>query len=128
MEEIISESELWRRQAERDVESAEKNISIQEYALTAFLCQQAVEKDLKALLIQKEGQLVKTHSVISLAKRVNMPALLLGKIEKLESVYQRTRYPDVIKKMPAEEFDAQDAQEFLEDAKEVLAWTQTQRQ
>ena len=126
MEEIISESELWRRQAERDVESAEKNISIQEYALTAFLCQQAVEKDLKALLIQKEGQLVKTHSVISLAKRVNMPALLLGKIEKLESVYQRTRYPDVIKKMPAEEFDAQDAQEFLEDAKEVLAWTQRQ--
>src|SRR3989344_1054023 len=128
MEEIISESELWRRQAERDIESAEKNISIQEYALTAFLCQQAVEKDLKALLIQKEGQLVKTHSVISLAKRVNMPALLLGKIEKLESVYQRTRYPDVIKKMPAEEFDAKDAQEFLEDAKEVLAWTQTQRQ
>ena len=122
------ESELWQKQAERDVESAEKNIGIQEYALAAFLCQQAVEKALKALLIQKDGQLVKTHSVISLAKPVNIPAVLQGKIEQLESVYQQTRYPDIAKKMPAEEFDEQDAREFLENAKEVLSWVQTQKQ
>ena len=47
------EVEEWWKQALKDLDSAEKNLNIEEFYLTAFLCQQSVEKALKALYILK---------------------------------------------------------------------------
>ena len=47
------EVEEWWKQALKDLDSTEKNLNIEEFYLTAFLCQQSVEKALKALYILK---------------------------------------------------------------------------
>ena len=43
------EAENWWKQALKDFEVAGKNLEIDQYYIVAFLCQQAVEKGLKAL-------------------------------------------------------------------------------
>ena len=44
----------WWKQSLKDLESAKKNFSIDEYYVSAFLCQQAVEKALKSFEVHQD--------------------------------------------------------------------------
>ena len=112
----------WLRQAEADLTSSENSLESGDFYVSAFMAQQAVEKSLKALVIKEKGELVKTHNVSKLARIVNIPQNLLTKISQLEPVYAETRYPDISSKLPFEEFDENDARDFLNTAIEVLEW------
>lgn len=114
----------WWRQAERDILSAEHSLSSGDFYIAAFLSQQAAEKALKALYLQEKKELLKTHNISRLAKALDLSDILLKKIAMLEPVYQETRYPDVSAKIPADEFEEKDAQEFVNIAHEVLIWIQ----
>ena len=116
------EIKLWWEQAQRDFESAEKNFDIGEFHICVFLCQQAVEKSLKALGIKNKGELIKIHSVIKLGKENSVPEKIISKLERLEPIYQKSRYPDVSEKVPFEEYSKKDAEEILEICQEVLEW------
>ena len=116
------EIKYWIKQAEDDLDSAEKNIDIKKYYVSSFLSQQSVEKSLKALALKIEKRLIKTHSVSKLGKLLKLPENLLARISTLEPIYQETRYPDVSSKVPSEEFEEKDAAEFLNIAEEVLEW------
>lgn len=118
----MKEMKRWWKQAESDLEAAEKNIKIKLYYVSAFLSQQAVEKALKALALKEKNKLIKTHNVLRLAKMLNLPSTLLLKTASLEPVYQETRYPDVSSKLPSEEFEKKDAIELLNNALEILEW------
>ncbi len=111
------EVERWWKQAQADEESAQSTLSTKKYYVVAFLCQQAVEKALKSLYIQEKKSLLKTHSISRLAKELELPQELLAKITLLEPIYQQTRYPDIAKNIPSEEFEELDAQETLQTAK-----------
>ena len=50
---MIDEINKWFNLAERDFSSAKKNFKKKIYYVSAFLCQQSVEKGLKALYIKK---------------------------------------------------------------------------
>ncbi len=64
----------WWKQALKDFESAEKNLGICEYHITTFLCQQSVEKSLKALYIHKlKDSPGKTHSILYLGREIGIP-------------------------------------------------------
>ncbi len=68
------EVKSWWKQAAKDLDSANKNFEIKEYYLVAFLCQQSVEKALKALYIHKLRESPGlTHSLIFLGKSVEVP-------------------------------------------------------
>ena len=112
----------WWKQAERDFTAAKKNFDIREFYVCAFLCQQAVEKALKALAIKDRHELVKSHSVTRLGRLLQLPEELINKISELEPVYQETRYPDVSFTIPAEEFEREDVTTLLSIASEVLEW------
>lgn len=116
------EIENWWKQAEYDLEAAEKNIKINKYYISAFLSQQAVEKSLKALYIQEKKELLKTHNVSRLAQELDLPEELIKKISLFETVYQETRYPDLASTIPAEEFEEKDAVELFNIAEETLQW------
>ena len=118
----MEEYERWAKQAEVDLESVEYNLEGKRYYVCANYSQQAVEKLLKALIIKNEGKLIKTHSVTKMAKKLGLPEKLVLKISKLEPVQRESRYPDVSSKLPFEEYDKVDADEFLNTAKEVLTW------
>lgn len=116
----------WIKQAEADYDSAAYNLEGTKYYVCANYSQQTVEKALKALWINKNRQLIKTHSITSLAKKLKLPEKLISEITLLEPIFRESRYPDVAEKIPAEEYEESDAIEFLNIAEEVLIWVKNQ--
>src|SRR3989344_2960716 len=89
------EVKRWWNKANDDLRKAKDNLNIKNYDLSSFLCQQAVEKALKALLIEKKGDFPKIHDLFRLGKLVGLDEDLLKYCESLTSVYVETRYPDI---------------------------------
>lgn len=114
------EVKRWFQKAQSDLEKARDNFNIKNYDLASFLSQQAVEKALKALQLEKEKKFDKTHDLLFLAKRLNIPKELVAKCDKLNPVYVETRYPDANGKF--ETYSQEESQEDLNTAEEVLSW------
>lgn len=121
------EAGRWWQQALKDLESAEKNLQVEEYYLVAFLCQQAVEKGLKALYIDRLGESPgATHSLLFLGKKVEIPTEFLTFLRKMTPDFVLARYPDAADGVPYELYDRDIAGERLNFAKKVLEWIQGQ--
>ena len=112
------EVKRWINKAEDDLRKAVDNFKIKNYDLTSFLCQQAVEKALKAILIEKTGKFPKIHDLIKLGKLINIDEVLLKECEILNPVYIKTRYPDINN----EKYTAKESKKDIEIAKKVLEW------
>lgn len=115
---MSDETLRWWKQAKADLGTAEFNATGKKFEAAAFFSQQAVEKGLKALYIKKFGELLKTHDLVLLAKKVGLPEELIELCKNLTPAYIYTRYPDVedIKNMSAV------AKELVGQAQEVLKW------
>ena len=115
------EVERWSKQAKADLKSAENSLKSKDYYLCAFMCQQAVEKILKSLYLEKYGELRKIHDLVYFARKLNLSEDLIKKCEELTKVYVEARYPDLGSgNIPAKKFSKEDAKGFLAIASEVL--------
>ena len=92
---MSDEVKKWFNLAENDFKSAKKNFKMKIYYISAFLCQQSIEKGLKALYIKKYNKLWKIHDLIELAKKVDANSEIIDVCAKLNSTSIETRYPDV---------------------------------
>jgi len=90
--------------------------------IAAFHCQQAIEKYLKAFIIEKGIPLIKTHDLIRLNGMIN-EVEHLGIDEKklivLNEVYIDSRYPGDLGLMPDGIPTEEQTGEFIEYVKEV---------
>ena|SRR3989344_1918107 len=119
----------WLKQSRKDLEAAEKSLGVEEYYLVGFLCQQSVEKGLKAVIMFREKiAFVEGHSLIYLASRAKAPMELMPELKKLSPQYTFARYPDLTDEAPYELYDEQIAKEFLKTAKDVMIWIEKQLQ
>jgi len=118
--------ERWMKQAEADYDTARYNLKGKIYYACANYCQQAVEKSLKALLIFKKKEFKKTHSIISMARELDIPEKMISAVSAIEPIFRESKYPDVTENIPAEEYEECDAVEFLNTAEEVLQWIKKQ--
>jgi len=117
------EVETWWKQAERDMVSAENALRSGDYYLVAFLCQQSVEKGLKALYIKKLKESPGTvHSLIFLGKSTGIPEKFYGTLRRLSPDFIITRYPDAANGLPYELYDEEIAKERINLAKKVIKW------
>lgn len=115
------EIKRWKTQANADIRSARNCFRSKDYYLSAFMCQQAVEKFLKALYLKKYGELRKIHDLAYFARKLNLSEDLVAKCEELTKAYVETRYPDLGSgDIPAKKFSKEDAKNFLKIASEVL--------
>jgi HEPN domain-containing protein len=114
------ETKRWIERAERDYVSAKKNFKIKEYHIVAFLCQQAAEKSLKAMIIEKFSDIIKTHDLIFLAKKLEASEEIIIAVSILNPVYMETRYPD--SDHLTYDYSKNDAEYFLKYCNEVLSW------
>lgn len=122
-EEVVN----WWKQAQKDLESAEKNLEIKEYYLVAFLCQQSVEKALKALYIHKiKEPFATTHSLVFLGKSVGVPKPFYSILRRMNPDFVVARYPDAAYGVPYEMYDEPIAKERLDAAREVIIWVKNQ--
>jgi len=116
----------WLKQANKDFEVAEKNFNLKEYYISVFLCQQAIEKGLKAVILEKRKEKALGHSLVQLGREANIPEKFVSHLKRLSPQYFLARYPDASEDVPFELYDEKISKEFIFNSKEVLLWINNQ--
>lgn len=117
------EAQLWWDQAQADLDSAEAILDVGKYYVSVFLAQQAVEKGLKALYLERVHEMPpRTHNINRMAAELDVPEKYLDGIRNLSTEYITTRYPDAAYGLPAEIYDEDIASDHVRLAKEVITW------
>jgi len=114
--------ERWLKQSEDDLVGAKHSVESNDFYIAVFLCQQAIEKALKALYINQFGQVVRSHDLFFLGKKLGLTVDLLEECKVLNSAYIESRYPDVGEDLPSESYNKEDADDALKTAGKVIEW------
>ncbi len=120
------EAKNWLEQSQADFDAAQANLQIRQYFVSAFFFQQSAEKSLKALAIQRLGTQVKTHSLLELAEKLDVPDSIRIHLRELNPDYTVARYPDAANGIPAKVYDSAKGEAKLKAAYKVLAWVNEQ--
>ncbi|MBI5698889.1 HEPN domain-containing protein [Candidatus Saganbacteria bacterium] len=121
------EIDKWIRQADHDLKMAKSILEDGGYDICAFLCQQAAEKYLKALYINKRQKAApKIHYLDELGKELNCPQDIMDLLKELSADYMIARYPDVTTSAPFEEYSKEDAQNKISKADTIIGWVKKQ--
>jgi HEPN domain-containing protein len=115
----MDEVKAWLKKAKRDLEAAKSNFQQGFYDISAFLLQQALEKALKALYTKKFKQLIKTHNLIFLAKKLNLPTKFITTSRKVNPFYIESRYPPLF---VAEKYTKTKISKLIEEAEVMVKW------
>lgn len=111
------------KQADRDLDNARKNATIEAYEVAAFLAQQAVEKYLKGTwVLAKKEPAPHTHSLTELGDGLGVPGELRRHLADLTPDYTVSRYPDAANAVPYELYDEATARTKVRNAEAVIAW------
>ena len=116
--------EHWLDIAEYDLETADAMQKSGRYLYTVFMCQQALEKLLKAIHIHQKGEEApRTHNLLYLFNLVNLPhqAEYLDALANLNTYYVEGRYPAYKQKL-SQMLDEKTAQAFLNQTQEIFKW------
>ncbi|MBI5400075.1 HEPN domain-containing protein [Candidatus Saganbacteria bacterium] len=113
----------WIKQADHDIKIAKCVFDDGGYDTCAFLCQQAVEKYLKALFIHINKKAPpRTHYLDELGKGLHCSENILLFLKDLSADYMISRYPDVANGAPFEEYTSVDAEEKIKKAEFIIQW------
>ena len=93
--------------------------------MTCYHAQQAVEKILKAALIEHEAEFARTHNILDLCNAVEKVGHKTSLTDEdavfLNSIY-RARYPSDFGLLPSDEPTKEDADKALTIAKNTMNW------
>jgi HEPN domain-containing protein len=110
------EGQRWLRQAQEELQDAQRLREAGRFYLSLFLCQQAAEKALKAYLYSKGEEPILSHSITELlafASSYDTDFEKIARAKRLDDYYLPTRYPNSLPGgIPAEYYD--DETEALE--------------
>jgi HEPN domain-containing protein len=118
------QAEDWISFADKDFAAAEI-IMKEDRPLTnivAFHCQQAIEKYLKAYLIEKDIPIIKTHDLIKLndmTKEIKDLYIDERKLTEINEVYIESRYPGELGLLPDGAPTGEQTKFFIEYAREI---------
>lgn len=121
------EAELWWRQGQRDRQTAGNCDGAGDYYAAVFFCHQALEKALKAVIIERRRELPpRTHNLLGLAELAEVPEANLNFLRELTPDYVTTRYPDAAGGPIADLYDTETSQRVLSRTDEVMRWARKQ--
>ncbi len=109
----------------RDFASARNSFQSRDYYVSALLCQQAVEKALKYVHLQRRKELLRTHDLVKLAKEIEATPEIIKKCSEISPVYVEVRYPEE-SELPASKVNKQEAGHILKLTQEILRWVKQQ--
>lgn len=111
----------WVEISEYDLRTAEAMLETKRFLYVVFMCQQAVEKILKAIYVQKKSELPpRTHNLLYLtdALEISLREEELMLLSRLNQFYLESRYPGERIKL-AKAVDKDKAREMLKNTKGV---------
>jgi len=114
-------SRLWE-QAEEDLDTAEKLLVVGKYYASVFFSEQAAEKALKVMYLEKKRRVAFTHDLVELAEELGVPEDVSHAAAELSPDYIMTRYPDAANAVPAKLYNASSAEMHLNLSREVIRW------
>jgi len=121
------ESQNWLEQGEEDFDTAKLNHNFKKYYIAVFLCQQATEKSLKSLFIEKNKTTPgTTHSLMFLAKNTKVPEKFYDFLKRLTPEFVNTRYPDAAYETPGKIYSETISQNYINKTEELLKWIKLQ--
>ncbi|MGQ9497419.1 MAG: HEPN domain-containing protein [Desulfotomaculales bacterium] len=120
---MLAETQEWVAQAEYDLETARAMYSAGRYIYTLFMCHLALEKILKAYVVERTTETPpKTHNLITLL-RIGNPRLSKQHREFIAGIAAMgvtTRYPASLSRA-LKSYTKEVTREFLEQTEEVFA-------
>ena len=115
----------WLEHAQYDLETARGMIKIRKYLYTAFMCQQAVEKLLKAVLTGQNKAVYPIHNLPRLAQEAGLfedcEKVEAGLLAELTPFSIKARYGEYKKKL-AELCDRKKAKYYLQRTERMFRW------
>lgn len=111
----------WMEISEYDLKTAEAMLTTGRYLYVAFMCQQAIEKILKAFYVQQKNELPpRTHNLLYVVDLLEMDMKEEDKVwlSQLNQFYVESRYPDERAEL-AKAVDKNKARQILEKTKGV---------
>jgi HEPN domain-containing protein len=118
----MSRHKDWLNQAENDLLWAEHSYNGGFYSQTCFIAQQASEKILKAYCFNKGYDIVRTHSLFQIIKKLGENGTLEKNARELDLYYISARYPDALPAgAPFEIITKEQADKALHSAREIYS-------
>ncbi len=111
----------WWRQTLKDIDAAKSLYKIKLYDYSSFWCQQAAEKALKTLLLNRGHELIKTHDLVLLARKLDAPEDIIRICKELTPVYVETRYPDLVEE-DFKKFTSKETEEDIKKMEAIIEW------
>jgi len=115
----------WVERAEYDLETAKAMLDAARYLYVAFMCQQAVEKLLKALIAQQDRENLPIHNLIRLAEiagiKDDLAAEQFDFLAELTPYSIEARYGDY-KEGLSEIINEQKASDVYRQTREIFQW------
>lgn len=117
------EIQRWIEQAESSLEDARVTLRSDRKAATAFHCQQAVEKALKALyMVLHEAEAPRSHSLVFLGQETGAFPSFGDFLRELTPAYMDTRYPDASIESPELIYGGDRAQRLFDHTEAFFLW------
>ncbi len=127
---MANRSRDWFRQAERDLEQARDSRDAQRHEWACFAAQQAAEKAVKALHLNRNQEAwghVIARLLGELPDDLQVPSGLIDKARVLDSSYIPPRYPDSYPEgAPYEHFGPLQSEDALTYAGKIVAFVRAQ--
>ncbi len=92
----------------------------------SWFAQQAAEKGLKALYIERRGQLAPRHDLRFLGSRLGVPRQVQVDLDMLNPTFDLARDPDALGTAPVDAIQEDDAADHVDAARRTLTWISSQ--
>ncbi len=112
------ETKEWIEKAKEDLDTANFCFKGKRFEVAIFFSQQAAEKAMKALLLEKTGKIIKTHDLVLLSKKLDAPEKIIEHAKELTLAYTYVRYPGI----PRIKNIKKKSRAFLDYAEGVIKW------
>ena len=109
-------------QSRHDFDTSAQLLKIRIYYASVFFAEQAAEKAIKALHIEKKRKAEFTHDLVELAQVLDAPRDVLKAAAELSPDYIITRYPDAANGVPAALYDEESAVAHSGYAERIIKW------
>ena len=120
--------EYWLDIADYDLQTAKSMLTSGRYLYVVFMCQQALEKIIKALYVNTfDTEPPRSHNLTFILNKIGITTLpeRLNLLNRLSAHYINNRYPEYKSKL-SNLLDKTDAEEYLTKTEGVYTWLKSQ--